>query len=211
MELVAPAAEPVPIHALPPATKSVPLPVPGLKRISQVKTEQDAALASIKAAPRQFRARPVPLVVAEMRFSAVTVTATAGATVLQEEVNAVAPRRRSSANKGAGQEGGEGGEQWRARAVPPASAEPRYAEIVADSVLRRYSHGEIPGGGDQGKGMQKWPSWPGEQAEGAAQQAAATAPPPLRPQSARPRGSSAGGQHVLYLPEIVEEGEDIKI
>ncbi len=171
------------------------------KSIMQVKGEQDAAVRALQHAPRQFYAKPIPLEVAAPRLEKPTIAGTAVEVVLTTTrksdvehtyVN-ISPRGSISA-----------------KSVPPSTTEPRYALLVADSVLRRYSAGNQTAEERDVKdnGLQKWMSCPAgseDQNEAAAHlQSANTSP--LRPQSARPRRRSQSPvMNSTPLPDIVEE------
>ena len=136
----------------------------GLKSIMQVKSEQDAAIKELQSAPRTFIAKPVPLAVAERQGGQPQRPAPAAPAVVVAEPAV----------------------PFMALPVPLFTAEPRYAMLVADAQLRRYS----------------------------AQQAAdAEAPAPAlkRPSTARPRSpgmqalaQSAADKELLAVPEIME-------
>ena len=179
------------------------------KSIMQVKGEQDAAVRALQHAPRQFRAKPIPLEVATPRLEKpIVVTATNSAatenivlSTCKTSTVDISPRGSISA-----------------KSVPPSTTEPRYALLVADSVLRRYSAGnqaneenttaeDSKAGNNLTGGLQKWLSWPAgqeDQGEGQVHQQTSSSP---RPQSARPRrrSQSPGASH---LPDIVEEAPE---
>ena len=175
--------------------KVVQVPRREIKSIMQVKSEQDAAVRELQHAPRQFHAKPVPLSCATPRDPLPAPTISVPPKKDVEELVEV-----------------------RAKPVPPATSEPRYALLVADSVLRRYGASNeeennafaaaaAAAGVAPDSGLQKWMSWPGgqDQVQQQQQEWGEAAPFLKRPQTARPgRRSNVDGTHVL-LPGIEEE------
>ena len=86
-----------------------------LKRIMQVKTEQDIAIKELTETPRPFHARSIPLEVATVEEGSVA----AAVVAVKEETNA-----EEKIQVG--------------RPVPLSVIEPRYAMMVADTVLKKY-------------------------------------------------------------------------
>jgi hypothetical protein len=179
------------------------------KSIMQVKGEQDAAVRALQHGPRQFHAKPIPLEVATPRLekppiitNTGMVATSTGSNIERTSIN-LSPRGSMSA-----------------KSVPPSTTEPRYALLVADSVLRRYSAGNqktaceyaTEDSNSTAGGLQKWLSWPagqGEQNESAVHlQQSVAGGSPQRPQSARARRRSQSPVSTNQLPDIVEEGPE---
>lgn len=214
-----PAADPAPTPET--VTKIEVPPVP-LKRIMQVKDEQDAAIREMQHTPRPFYAKPVPLAVA--MTSRVRLSSDENATKIPSisqggQLNGDKPTSRPSLTTNRGGTSSTDRENCpdpslqspplTARSVPPSTTEPRYAMMVADSVLRRYNGGgsekneklETP----EESGLQRWPSWPGQSVE----EGEANVMQSLRPQSARPRRSNPS-QSPVHLAEIEEAPEEVE-
>jgi len=100
------------------------------KSIIQVKGEQDAALRALQHAPRQFYAKPVPLEVAAPRLEKPTtsVTTVPAEIVITSQKNNIERIGINLSPRGF----------ISSKPVPPSTTEPRYALLVADSVLRKY-------------------------------------------------------------------------
>jgi hypothetical protein len=182
------------------------------KSIMQVKGEQDAAVRALQHAPRQFYAKPIPLEVAAPRLekSTTSVASASAEIVVTSRKNNI---ERISINLSPSA-------FLSSKTVPLSTTEPRYALMVADSVLRKYSaviqesaenRIEDTTGASNG-GLQKFLSWParieGQNESSAHLQTAAQLP--QRPQSAHPRrGSQSPVLNNNQLSDIdEEEGSD---
>lgn len=179
------------------------------KSIMQVKSEQDAAVRALQHAPRQFYATPIPLEVAAPCLNKPCVETVLSSTERKSVDTSVSinlsPR---------------GSQISRAKPVPQSTTEPRYALLVADSVLRRYSADnqsteEKTAGSEPIIGLQKFTSCPAGleiQNESAVHLQTAVeigGTSPQRPQSAcsRRRSQSPVG-NTNQLPDIAEEGPE---
>ena len=116
-------------------TRGSSIPIPGLKRIVQVKTEQDTALRALRNGngPRLFRAKPLPLTL--LRKVGV---GNAGSTV---RANSAMVKQEAKAPQ---ESGNETLQPFKATPVPRSTSEPLYALMAAASQLKQY--GQVPEG-----------------------------------------------------------------
>ena len=211
-----------------------------IKKIMQVKDEQDAAIRELQHVPLPFYAKPVPLSVAmtsRMRLPSNESTLPIPSIAQTNHVAAEKSCARSSIASNNGGNSSVDRENCHlmapmefssppltARHVPPSTSEPRYAMMMADSVLRRYSgikdhekidkvetsaKNAVPVANNDG-GLVRLPSWP---AGGRIQEGEANALQHLRPVSARPQRSTPSQPHnnlseIEEAPEEIEEHEE---
>lgn len=182
------------------------------KSIMQVKGEQDAAVRAMQHAPRQFHAKTIPLEVAAprgLKKPTTSVTSVSAEIAITSQKNIIEGISIKLTPRGS----------ISSKTVPPSTTEPRYALLVADSVLRRYSavnQASLDNSigdtfGASSGGLQKWLSWPARN-EDQNEPSAHLQPGaqlPQRPQSARlRRGSQSPVLNNSQLPDIVEKGPD---